>query len=78
MRENVEFSLILACFLHYGGNMTLKRLLSVVRKAMQDYDMIQDGDQVALAVSGGKDSLTMAVALTALTRFYPHPFSVKA
>ena len=40
--------------------------------------MIHDGDRVALAVSGGKDSLAMAVALKELTHFYPHPFSVKA
>lgn len=58
--------------------MTLKRLLSVMRKAVQDYDMIQDGDTIALAVSGGKDSIAMAIAMKALSRFYPHPFSVKA
>ena len=58
--------------------MTLQRLLSVIRKAVQDYDMIQDGDKVALAVSGGKDSLAMAIAMKVLSRFYPHPFTVKA
>ena len=49
-----------------------------MRKAVQDYDMIQDGDSIALAVSGGKDSIAMAIAMKALSRFYPHPFSVKA
>ncbi len=58
--------------------MTLQRLLSVLRKAVQDYDMIQDGDKIALAVSGGKDSLALALGMKALSRFYPHPFTVKA
>ena len=43
--------------------MDRKRLLSYVRRAVDDYQMISDGDLVAASVSGGKDSITMALAL---------------
>lgn len=58
--------------------MDLQRLLSYVRRAVDDYRMIDDGDHIALAVSGGKDSLAMAMALKALSRFYPKRFTVSA
>lgn len=38
--------------------------------------MIDDGDRIAVGVSGGKDSLTLLCALHALRRFYPKPFSI--
>lgn len=58
--------------------MTDKNLLSYVRRAIQDYDMITAGDTIAVGISGGKDSLCLLIALTKLSRFYPLPFSVKA
>lgn len=58
--------------------MELQRLLSLTRKAIDDYKMIQAGDCIAVGVSGGKDSLTMLYALSALRRFYPEPFTLKA
>lgn len=58
--------------------MKLQKLLSYVRKACDTYDMIHTGDRIAVAVSGGKDSLAMLVALSALRRFYPKPFSLHA
>ena len=58
--------------------MTYQRLLSYTRKAVDEYQMIQAGDQIAIGVSGGKDSLTLALALKGLQRFYPHPFTIKA
>ncbi len=48
------------------------------RKAIQDYNMIQEGDRIAVGVSGGKDSLTLLVALRRLMDFYPLKFEVKA
>ncbi len=36
--------------------MELQRLLSLTRKAMDDYQMIQEGDKIAVGISGGKDS----------------------
>ena len=58
--------------------MKMQRLLSLVRKAVDDYHMIEQGDTIAVGISGGKDSLTLLRAMTELKRFYPHPFQVKA
>lgn len=58
--------------------MKLQRLMSVTRKAIDDYHMIEDGDQIAVGISGGKDSLTLLYALAGLRRFYPKKFSLYA
>ncbi len=55
-----------------------KRILGQTRKAIQDYDMIREGDRIAVGVSGGKDSLTLLVALRKLMDFYPTRFELKA
>ena len=39
--------------------MKLQQVLSYVRRAVDDYDMIQEGDRIAVGISGGKDSLTL-------------------
>ncbi len=54
----------------------MKRIVSCVRKAVEDYDMIQEGDKVAVGISGGKDSLVLLGALANLSRYYPKKFSV--
>ena len=56
----------------------MKKIISRVRKAVEDYNMIADGDTVAVGVSGGKDSLVLLGALAGLSRFYPKKFEVKA
>jgi tRNA(Ile)-lysidine synthase TilS/MesJ len=56
----------------------MEKLLSLVRQCVEDYDMIQPGDRVAVGVSGGKDSLVTLTALARLSRFYPKPFTVEA
>lgn len=56
----------------------MKKIVSRVRKAIEDYDMIADGDRIAVGVSGGKDSLVLLGALSNLSRFYPKKFEVKA
>jgi tRNA(Ile)-lysidine synthase TilS/MesJ len=61
-----------------SGVFSIKRIVGQVRKAIQDFDMIQEGDRIAVGVSGGKDSLTLLVALRKLKDFYPVPFELKA
>ena len=58
--------------------MKLQQLLSYTRKAVDDYQMIEDGDKIAVGISGGKDSLTMLYALHGLMRFYPRKFTIEA
>jgi len=54
----------------------LKRVLSFTRRAIDDYEMIEDGDRIAVGISGGKDSLTLLYALAQMRRFYPKKFDV--
>ena len=56
----------------------MKKLLSLVRAAVDRYDMIDDGDKIAVGVSGGKDSLALLYALARLRSFYPKHFEVIA
>lgn len=56
----------------------LQKVLSRVRAAVERYDMIGDGDLIAVGVSGGKDSLTMLCALSALKEFLPKKFDILA
>ena len=55
-----------------------KRLLSYVRRAVDDYEMIKEGDRIAVGVSAGKDSLTLLCAMAELRRFYPQKFEIVA
>lgn len=54
----------------------VKRLLSFVRRAVDDYQMIEEGDRIAVGISGGKDSLALLGALARLRLFYPKKFEV--
>lgn len=58
--------------------MKLQRLFSLTRQAIDDYHMIDDGDHIAVGLSGGKDSLTLLYALHGLKRFYPKKFTLTA
>lgn len=58
--------------------MKLQQLLSYTRKAVDDYQMIEEGDRIAIGISGGKDSLAMLYALHGLKRFYPKHFEIEA
>lgn len=58
--------------------MDMRKVLSYVRRAVDDYDMIRAGDRVAVGISGGKDSLTLLAGLAAMRRFYKHPYEVVA
>ena len=58
--------------------MKLQRVMSLVRQAIDDYQMIESGDKIAVGISGGKDSLTLLYALHGLQRFYPISFTLCA
>ena len=61
-----------------SGKEKIRRLLSLTRKAVQDYDLIKEGDKVCVGVSGGKDSLALLITLANLKRFYPKRFDLCA
>ena len=56
----------------------LKRILSYVRRGVDDYEMIKEGDKIAVGVSAGKDSLALLCAMAELRRFYPKKYEVVA
>ncbi len=56
----------------------IRRILSFVRRAVDDYSMIEAGDKIAVGVSGGKDSLALLAALCDMRAFYPTPYEVYA
>ena len=56
----------------------MRRILSYLRRAVDDYKMIQEGDNIAVGLSGGKDSILTMLALANLRRFYPNKFELVA
>ena len=56
----------------------MQKLLSYLRRGVDDYKMINEGDIITVGVSGGKDSLALLSGLANLRRFYPVKFEVKA
>ncbi|MBO5410668.1 MAG: tRNA 2-thiocytidine(32) synthetase TtcA [Clostridia bacterium] len=56
----------------------MQKLLSYMRSACQQYEMIKDGDRIAVGVSGGKDSVALLAAMADLKRFYPAKFDLVA
>lgn len=48
---------------------SVQRMLGYMRKAIQEFDMIEDGDHIAVGVSGGKDSMVLLMGLMELRRF---------
>lgn len=56
----------------------MQHIISSMRKAIEDYNMIEEGDKIGVALSGGKDSISMLMGLKALQRFYPKHFELIA
>ena len=56
----------------------MQHIIGRMRKAIEEYNMIEDGDKIAVCLSGGKDSITMIKGFKALQRFYPKKFDIIA
>ena len=56
----------------------LQHIIGQARRAIDDFNMIDDGDKIAIGLSGGKDSLTLLYALYYLKKFYPKKFDIIA
>ena len=56
----------------------MQKLLSYIRRGVDDYKMIQENDHITVGVSGGKDSLALLCGLAKLRMFYPRPFKLSA
>ena len=56
----------------------MQRILGLVRRCVEDYNMIEAGEHIAVGVSGGKDSMLTLAALARLREFYPKPFTLTA
>lgn len=56
----------------------LQKLLSTTRQALEHYEMIEDGDMIAVGLSGGKDSSALLLALAVMRTFYPKKYGLCA
>lgn len=56
----------------------MQKILSRMRKAIEEYQMLENNDKIAICLSGGKDSITLLHAFKALQRFYPKKFEIIA
>ena len=56
----------------------MQKLLGLMRRCIDDYDMIREGDRIAVGVSGGKDSLVLLQLLAALRKFFNKSFTLEA
>jgi len=56
----------------------VNKFTGLIRRCVEDYDMIEDGETVAVGVSGGKDSISLLYALSGLRRYYPKRFRLHA
>lgn len=56
----------------------MQKILSVMRKACENYNLIEDGDKIAVGLSGGKDSLALLTALKRYQSFIDKKFELIA
>ena len=56
----------------------MQRMLGLLRKANNDYNLIEDGDKIAVGISGGKDSIVLLALLNAYRRFSTEHFDIVA
>ena len=56
----------------------MQKIVGLVRRCVDDYHMIEEGDKIAVGVSGGKDSLVLLVLLAGLKKYFNKPFELEA
>ena len=56
----------------------MQKLVGLVRRCVEDYNMIETGDRIGVGVSGGKDSLALLVLLAQLRQYNSNPFTIDA
>ena len=56
----------------------METLTGLVRRCVEDYDMIQNGEIISIGLSGGKDSTALLCALANLREYYPEKFELRA
>ncbi len=56
----------------------LNEFTGLVRRCVDDYGMLCEGDRVAVGISGGKDSLVLLLAMRHLQSYYPARFELEA
>ena len=58
--------------------MKLQKLYSYIRQAINDFEMIEDGDKIAIGVSGGKDSIALLYGLAGIRKIVSEKIEIVA